>query len=74
MLACETSETIVCHEVSNEHVLLLNKEFEPYQQKSTGKRRKTFTITIILRMHSRMNRLNPRTPKHRGFHDLTHFM
>ena len=74
MLAGETSETIVCHPTSNEHVALLDKEFGHDEQKSTGKRQKRFIITIMLHMQSGTTQLNLRNPKHKEFIDTTYFM
>ena len=62
--ASETSEATVYHEPFNENALLLNKYVEPYEQKSTCKIEKTFTIAIIFRTCSRIDQLNPINLKH----------
>ena len=54
--------------------MMISKEFEPYQQKSTDKIKNTFAIAITLPAHARIVRLNSRPPKHKECLDVTRFM
>ena len=74
MVAGEASETIACAVYCNHHESTLNEEFDPHDQKSTSNRKKTsFTLIITFHMRAQMNRLNPKTPNHKGFLDLSNF-